>query len=219
MKIFFRMIQFSVIALFFIGCAKTEKIEMTSTTVGHSRITNFPLLSLLGDDYMTVPVGGTFTDPGANATIGGEPVSYTTEGSVDVSTAGVYSLTYIAKNSDGFSVSATRFVAVYSTDAGAAANDFSGNYRRPATGVVNTWIKLAPGVYKVINPGGAAGQGLIAILFNPTGTTIFIPEQPTNDGNTTSSNSETYTIGAPSTYSMRILNPGYGTAIRSFVKL
>ncbi|HOZ79037.1 MAG TPA: DUF5011 domain-containing protein [Ferruginibacter sp.] len=219
MKIFLKLVQFSVIALFITGCAKTEKIEMTSTSVGHSRITNFPLLSLLGDDYMAVPVGGTFTEPGADATIGGEAVAYTTEGTVDLTTAGVYALTYTAKNADGFSVSATRFVAVYSTDASAAANDFSGNYRRPATGVVNTWVKLAPGVYKVINPGGAPGQGLIAVLFNPTGTTIFIPEQPTNDGNTTASNSETYTVGTPSTYTMRILNPGYGTAIRSFVKL
>lgn len=218
MKIFLKLIQFSVIALMFSSCAKTEVIEETATTVGHSRITNFPLLSLLGDQYMAVAVGGTFTDPGADATIGGEAVAYTTDGSVDVNTAGVYALTYTAKNSDGFSVSAQRFVAVYDTDAGAAANDFSGTYLRPATGVTNTWTKLAPGVYKVFNPGGSAGQGLIAFIFNPTGTTIFIPEQPTNDGNTTASNSESYTIGNPSTYQMRILNPGYGTAIRTFVK-
>ncbi|MGE5108312.1 MAG: hypothetical protein ACM3H8_12250, partial [Sphingobacteriales bacterium] len=109
-------------------------------------------------------------------------------------------------------------VVVYSTDALAAAQDFSGNYLRSATGVTSVWTRIAPGVYSVFNPGGAAGTNLTAILFNPTGNIIFIPSQITNDGNTTSSSNEVYTPGNPTTYQLKILNPGYGTGLRTFIK-
>jgi hypothetical protein len=169
---------------------------------------------------MVVPLGGTFTDPGAEAKEAGATIQYTTTGTVNTAAVGVYKVTYTATNKDGFPASASRFVAVYSTDATAAGNDLSGTYLRAATGVNSFWTKLAPGVYKVDNPGGAAsGASLTVIVFNQTGLTVRAPSQPTNDGNVSSTQNEVYTLlPAPAQYVWRFNNPGYGTGLRTFVK-
>src|SRR3954447_20065348 len=151
-----KYIVFLCLSVSLLGCAKEEDIISTDTTVGHSRITYFPILTLKGEKYMAVPLGGTFTDPGASATEAGNAINVTVTGTVKTSTVGVYTLTYTATNRDGFSVSDTRTVAVYTTDASAAAHDLSGSYFRSATGVSASWAKIAPGVYVITNPGGAA---------------------------------------------------------------
>jgi hypothetical protein len=203
----------------FTSCDKDE-INNTDTQVGRSDVTFYPILTLNGSQYMAIPLNGTWTDPGAVAKEGATTIQYTTSGTVNVAAVGVYAITYTATNKDGFPASKTRFVAVYSTDATAASNDFSGTYLRAATGVNSFWTKIAPGVYKVDNPGGAAsGAGLSIIVFNSTGLTVKAPAQKTNDGNTSSTSSETYTLTpAPPKYSWVFNNPGYGTALRSFVK-
>jgi hypothetical protein len=200
------------------ACNKKDDFNYPEGTVGKSRITYFPILTLKGESVMTIPTGGTYTDPGAIAKEGANDIPYTTSGTVNTNTPGVYTVTYTAVNKDGFSSSVRRTVAVYTTDAGAAAQDLSGNYVRAATGAVAVWTKIAPGVYSVLNPGGAVGNGLVAITFNPTGYTFFIPPQITNDGNTTSSSNEVYTPGPPTTYTIKIINPGFGTGIRTFTK-
>jgi hypothetical protein len=208
-------------ACFISSCEKTEEIINTEDQVGHSRITFFPILTVKGDKYLPISVGGTFTDPGVEATEGGNAITATTAGTVDVNTPGVYTLTYTAVNKDGFSVSDTRNVIVYSTETSAAGNDFSGTYLRAATGETSTWTKIAPGVYTVLNPGGAAaGRSLMVVAINPTGYAIEIPEQTGSDGNTSASSDEVYTPGSPATYTWRYLNPGanYGTGLRIFVK-
>jgi len=204
---------------FLCSCNKEGNFNYPEGTVGISKITYFPILTMSGSDYVVVPVGGTYTEPGVTAKEGTSDLTVTTSGTVNTAVVGVYTLTYSAVNKDGFAASTTRTVAVYSTDASAAAHDLSGTYLRPATGVSNTWEKLAPGVYKVTNPGGAAsGGGLIVILFNATGFTIDIPSQTSSDGNTTSSTDEVYNNTTPATYAMKIVNPGYGPALRTFVK-
>lgn len=201
------------------GCAKEEDIISTDTHVGRSRITFFPVLTLKGEKYMVLPVGGTYTEPGSEAKEGSTPITPAITGSVKTTTPGVYTLTYTATNKDGFSVSTTRTVAVYSTDATAEANNLAGSYLRAATGVMAIWTKLAPGVYLINNPGGAAtGTGLNVIAFNPTGFTVNIPTQVSSDGNTSSSTNFTYTNGTPPSYTLVFNNPGYGTGVRTFVK-
>lgn len=188
--------------------------------VGISKITTYPIINVNGDAYVYVPKGGTYTDPGATAKAGTADVKVVATGLPDVNTPGVYTEYYTATNSDGFSASGSRTIAVYSTDASAASNDYSGSYLRAATGGVVTWTKVAPGVYYVDNPGGAIGVNLQVVLFNPTGSKIYIPEQIAG-GNPTSSTKESTTPGPNGTlsaYSMEIVNPGYGTSVRSFVK-
>lgn len=205
----------------FLAACNKDNINNTDDRVGISRVTHFPVLTMGGQRYMATPVGTPFVDPGVTAKEGSNTIPVTVSGNVNYNTPGVYNLTYTAINKDSFPASLTRTVVVYSTDAGAAAKDLSGNYARNTNGSVATWTKIAPGVYTVFNPGGAPGTNLTAVAINPTGNTIKIPSQITNDGNTTSSSTESYTPGAGSTpaqYSWVILNPGYGTGVRTFVK-
>ena len=206
-----------LMAVLFIACNKYD-IHNTDEQVGISKVTNFPILDFKGDQYMAIPVGSIFTDPGITAKEGTSEIVYTTSGSVNSNTVGVYLLTYSAVNKDGFPASISRAVAVYSTDAAAAANDFSGAYVRTSNGVPSTWTRIAPGVYIVLNPGGAPGFTTKVIVFNSTGNTLHIPSQTIDDGSAMTSSDEVYTSSSPSTYSWRIQNPGYGTGLRNFVK-
>jgi len=208
---------YSLIAVLFVACNKDE-IHNTEDKVGISRVTHFPVLTLNGDRYMTIEQGGSFTDPGIVATEGGADIPYTTEGSVNTGEVGVYDITYRAVNKDGFPASLTRTVIIYSTEASGAANDLSGTYVRTSNGISSTWTKIAPGVYTVFNPGGASGVSLTVVAFNQTGYTIHIPEQTIGDGSTMTSAQEVYSAGPPATYTWQILNPGYGTGLRTFVK-
>jgi hypothetical protein len=208
---------YSLLTVLFVACNKDE-IHNTDDKVGISRVTHFPVLTLNGDRYMTLEAGGTFTDPGIVATEGGATIPYTTEGSVNTGEVGVYDITYTAVNKDGFPASLTRTVVVYSTDPSAATNDLSGTYVRTLNGVESTWTKIAPGVYTVFNPGGATGVSLTVVVFNQTGSTIHMPEQTIGDGTTMTSAQEVYSAGPPATYTWQILNQGYGTALRTFVK-
>lgn len=209
-----------LVGMIMFSCNK-DSFNYPAGYVGTSKITYYPAVTLTGSTYMAVAKGSTYTDPGAAATAGGQSIKVTTTGTVNTSAVGVYLVNYTAINSDGFPATATRYVAVYSTDATAVNNDFSGSYLRAATGASAVWTKIAPGVYTISNPGGAVGVSLTVIAFNPTGNSITIPSQIAG-GNPTSSAQESTVAGAtPGTlasYKMQILNPGYGTSVRSFTK-
>jgi len=201
----------------FASCKK-DTINNTADKVGISKVTYFPILTMSGDNIIAVEMGSAFTDPGATAKAGESDVPVTATGSVNTSNPGVYTITYSAVNADGFSATTRRTVAVYSTSADAASHDLSGDYARTSNGSIASWTKIAPGVYKVFNPGGAPGTNLTVIVFNPTGYQIFIPEQVASDGSVTSSTNESYTNSTPPQYSWKIVNPGYGSGQRTFVK-
>lgn len=210
----------SSLTLLIVACNKND-IHNTDEEVGISRVTHFPELTLKGDKYTNVVLGTAFTDPGITAKEGSADIMYATTGSVNTNVPGVYKLTYSAVNKDGFPASIVRTVVVYSTDAGAAANDFSGTYLRTATGFSSSWSKLAPGVYLVSNPGGASvGTSTSVIVFNPTGNNIHMPSQPISDGSEMmTSSDEIYTQGSPAKYVWKILDaPTYGTGLRTFIK-
>lgn len=195
--------------------------------VGDSKITNYAVFTLKnsvtvnGLNYTLIAKGAAYSEPGVEAKSGTATLKVTTSGTVNTNTPGVYVISYAATNSDGFDAISQRFVVVYSTDATAAANDFSGNYARNTNGSIAVWTKLGAGVYSVNNPGGAPGTNLTVVVFNNTGSKVFIPEQESSDGSITSSDGETSVPGAGGTltqYSMIIVNPGYGAASRTFIK-
>ena len=207
----------SVFVLIISSCKKDDIIN-TPEMVGISKVTYYAVLTLTGDVIMAVPNGTPYAEPGVKAEAAGTDVPVTTSGTVDANTDGVYTLTYSAVNSDGYSASTTRTVVIYTTAADAAANDLSGNYARTNNGSVATWTKIAPGVYTVFNPGGAPGTNLTVVAINPSGFNISIPEQLASDGSPTSSSNESYTNSNPPMYTWKIVNPGYGTGLRIFVK-
>ncbi len=214
-----KKISIIILALFFliVSCNK-DKINNTDEQVGISKVTNYPIITVEGDNIIVLANGSSFTDPGVSAKAGTSDVPVTTDGSVNTLKDGIYTLKYSAVNTDGFSASASRTVVIYTTAADAASHDLSGTYVRTSNGSAASWTKIAPGVYKVFNPGGAPGTNLTVVAINPSGFTIDIPDQQASDGSITSSTDEVYTNSTPATYSWKIVNPGYGTALRIFVK-
>lgn len=215
-------LAFSLIALS--SCQKYE-VKNTANQVGISKVTFYPLVATSGDKIVAITQGQAYTDPGAKATVNGADVKYTTSTTITSSTApGVYEIDYTATNSDGFSANDWRLVVVIPTsvvsDPVIGANDFSGTYLRGSTGVTSTWKKIGVGTYTVENPGGAAtGAGLLSVVTNWSGTTIHMPNQPSPFfGGTIHTDTETYTVGSPSSYSWKFYATGYGVGLRSFVK-
>lgn len=123
-----------IIALLIIsGGIFTSCEDISSANV--SKVTDYPIIDVLGDDPMFIPLGGSYTDPGAVATEGENEIEYTTSAkgnfrgasSVDTNTADEYVVTYSAVNVDGFFGTATRKVIVYKT--GDLVNSIEGVYR------------------------------------------------------------------------------------------
>ncbi|WP_214227210.1 DUF5011 domain-containing protein [Pedobacter sp. B4-66] len=216
MKKYLNIIAIGILCMTLFSCKK-ESFNYPEGTVGSSKITVYPILTLKSDRFVAVPVGGTYTEAGADATIADAPVEVKIGGTVNAAAAGVYLLTYTATNSDGFSATLLRTVVVYDTKADAVGNDFSGSYLREATGEISEWTKIAPGVYVVSNPGGAAGAGGIEVaVINPTGFTISMPDQK-NETGSWGANSESYRSDGKQ-YSWAVENATYGKQLRTFVK-
>jgi Bacterial surface protein, Ig-like domain len=222
MKINISLFFFSLLLLLGISCNKKDDFNYPKDTVGSSKIVYFPLISTNGEKVMAVTQNGTYTDPGATATVNGVAAEFTTDGAVDTGTPGIYTIIYTAKNAEGFSKTDWRMVVVVPTAAAndpvVAANDFSGVYLRGATGVTSTWQKVANGVYKVENPGGSSGVGLYVVVTNYSGTDIEIPDQNAPDFGEVSSTNASYSVGPPASYSWIFNAGGYGAGVRSFVK-
>jgi hypothetical protein len=197
--------------------------ERDLETEGLSRITNYPVMTMLGDEWVVVMQGGTYTDPGATATIAGQPVEVsitqmpTPNQMPDPNVPGVYVTTYTATNEDGYSISITRKIGVISP--AAAAQDLSGQYKRNAgAGGISTITRLGPGFYQTDNVGGVAqpGPATTVKFFHYEGNTLNGPPQDVG-GSEFSVIDGTVTPGV--SYSWVVINPGYGDALRTFEKL
>jgi hypothetical protein len=162
-----------------------------------------PTVTLNGDDQITIECGTPFTDPGATATVCGNPISVTTSGTVDVHTPGVYSITYSA-TANGQTTTATRIVTVEAdntaptitlnganpltvechttfTDPGAVAHDAcAGNFAATASGSVDA---NAVGqyiiTYNATDPTGHAAQPVTRTV-NVVDTTAPVVTAPAN---------------------------------------
>ena len=103
-------------------------------TANVSKVTNYPIITVLGDDPIFVAKGGTFTDPGAVAKEGANEIPYTTTttgnyrggSSVNTNIIDGYTLAYSATNVDGFKASSLRNVWVYNN--GDLVNSIEGIY-------------------------------------------------------------------------------------------
>lgn len=211
-----RLQYFLFLSLVVIGCTKEESVKITDTEVGHSRIIFFPSIAIKGEHLIILQQGGTFTDPGATATLNGEAAEFSVEGTVTTATPGVYNLVYEAKNAEGYSATDFRTVVVIGNDV--ATKDLSGKYLRAATGTITTWTRTAPGVYTVENPGGAGvGAGLTVTAVNYTGNKIAIPKHFSPDMGLVSSSTESYDP-ATGTIKYVFAAGGYGSFLRTFVK-
>lgn len=125
--IFLIMIAFVIVST---SCSKTLDSE------GISRITEYPVFTIVGDEVIAYPLGTSYVDPGATATVGGADVDVklSVEGrytgykgtSVNTDVADEYSVIYSAVNNDDIEVTATRTVMV--TNNGDLVNSIEGAY-------------------------------------------------------------------------------------------
>jgi hypothetical protein len=200
-------------SFFLLSCEKEDETEHIS------KVTTYAVVKLKGEEWVALPQGGTYTDAGAEATIGEKPVEITTTytpSAPNPDVPGVYVITYTATNEDGFSASVTRKVGVISP--ATAAMDLSGSYKRNAGAEgISTVTKLAPGLYQTDNVGGVAegGPATTVKFFHYEGDKLYGPPQNVQ-GSTFSVVDGTVKPGV--SYSWVVINSGYGDAMRTFVK-
>jgi hypothetical protein len=202
----------AIALLMMAGCEREFDSE------GVSRITTYATFKMEGKVWNRVTQGGAWTDPGVTAKEGESDIEVTVGGDVvDVNTPGAYAISYTATNKDGFSSTLYRYVGVISPNV--EGIDISGAYKRNAGALgVSTVTKIDENLYTSDNVGGVAVGG-------PTTTVYFyhydegLLAVPSQDvlGSTFACTDATINVGV--SYSWAVINPGYGTVLRTFEKL
>ncbi len=182
-----------------VSCEYFQSPDDTAT-VREGFIT-FPAVTLNGDRFITIPVGGSFDDPGVVATLGSKDVSgdVVVTGQIDPSTPGVYTLDYsvsVVNELDEVSAaSQQRFVAVISESVSNV--DLSGQWNGDGTAAVPSWNQAATvtrisGSWYSIDKALASGNNL-SIFFAVVGggaegvsDKIVVPDQGSPFGNVNS---------------------------------
>lgn len=205
----YMILSFALLSLLVTGCKK-------ETTKDVSKVLKVPFITLKGNKVVAIPVGGSYTDAGAEYT--GEDGQVTllaaSSNTVDVTKPGLYFVTYKKTSASGlYNTEVVRYIAVTSVN---NPVDRSGTYNRPATGVDCFVKKVGNGIYEVTNPGGAAAGVDVVVYFVETGLNTFVcPPQPTTAGTF----SVIEIVFTDSGSSWKAVNTGYGTATRTFVKV
>lgn len=108
-KILFYTLMFCLATVGFTSCSDDD--ELTD-----SKVTYYATLEIQGDELTLVPLGTNYVDAGCKGVINGEDCTsgIVTTGleDVDSNTPGLYNVTYTYTNTEGYSSSATRTVAV-----------------------------------------------------------------------------------------------------------
>jgi hypothetical protein len=156
----------------------------------------YPSLTLKGAAQMTINVGGSFEDPGFDATLGQDDVKDQVEitGSVDASKPGIYPINYALSVTneldDQSTVTATRFVAVVNEEIDDI--DLSGTYLGDGSAISGAWNLNATvsstgrGWYQV-DRALASGNNLSIFFAIVDKSTLIVPNQssPFGSVNTT----------------------------------
>jgi hypothetical protein len=208
--------QLKYIAIVFV--AFLWSCEITKDTEGISRITYYPLITLKGQQWNTVAQGSTFTDPGVTALEGDTQIEVKVSGSVNTAVPGVYTIQYDAVNKDGYPATEYRYVGVIAP--AVAGIDITGSYKRNAgAGGISKVTKISNNLFYADNVGGVAAADInpglgVYFYFYDVGK-LGVPYQLT-PGNAFDCTNESIIVGV--SYSWVVVNSGYGTALRTFVK-
>jgi hypothetical protein len=197
------------------------------SSMGVSTVVTYPTMALKGDVALTIPVGGTYVEKGCVVMEGTADKSslIKIQGTVNNAVPGVYTITYVYKNegkiykSDSLTLKARRYVGVISP--AASAMDISGQYKRNAGvfGVATVAKTTYPGLYINNNPGGAAVDNIFVYMFQPTPTIVTVPSQDSSVSEFACTGGVYDATGASPLFKWVCVNSGYGTAVRTFVKL
>lgn len=197
------------------GSLLTACKKETTNNVSKTVKVSYPEITLNGAELVKVAVGATYTDAGAKLKddISGKITDIQpTSSNVNTANPGLYTVNFTAANENGFETSVTRLVAVTSVN---NAIDYSGTYLRTATGEKAFVTRVAAGVYKVVNPGGATIGRATTVYFVETSPDVFVaPNQPSDAGTISVINIKFTSTGA----TWNVLNVLYGTGQRVFIK-
>ena len=129
-KIFLYGLLFFTASLGLTSCSKDQHTD--------TRVTNYIILTINGDEVVYVNAGDTYVDAGCKAEAAGQDVSdkIVTTNPVDTKVIGPYTVTYKATNEDGFSSSANRYVYVGEPLVGTVS---PGSYRQNSAGTITKW--------------------------------------------------------------------------------
>ena len=129
-KIFLYGLLFFTASLGLTSCSKDQHTD--------TRVTNYIVLTITGDEVVYVNAGDTYVDAGCKAEAAGQDVSdkVVTTNPVDTKVIGPYTVTYKATNEDGFSSSANRYVYVGEPLVGTVS---PGSYRQNSAGTITKW--------------------------------------------------------------------------------
>lgn len=205
------------------SCKKKDEAVSETVEVKYTEIT------LKGNEYVSVPVGGTYSDPGATAK---DPY----DGSVkdispleggdapDYSTPGMYPVIYEATNKYGFKSQKVRWIAVTNVS---SSEDVSGVYRRSTNKGPMNVVKVATGIYYSDNVGGVPVAGSNPVIADPgfvyktyfvqtNDTTIIVPVQPWIAGDIYCNSTKLRKSSSDTTIAWIVRNSSFGTALRTF---
>jgi hypothetical protein len=190
--------------------------EPDKVTEGISDITFFPVITMKGEQWDQVPLGTKYTDPGVESKENADVITTKITGAVDETKAGVYTIRYDAVNKDGYASTEYRYVGVI--DPAVAGTDISGTYKRNAgeMGISNV-TKVSGNLYHTDNIGGVAipNAGLGVYFYHYAKGKLGVPFQLTPGNSFEASNGA---IVEGTQYSWSVINAGYGTAVRTFIK-
>ena len=132
---------------------------------------------------------------------------------------GVYTITYVSEpNKDGFTSEIYRYVGVIAPAVAGTAFDLTGNYQRTAGDKgISVVTKIANNLYFADNVGGVktTNPSLGVYFYHYDVGKIGAPYQLT-PGNAFETTNGSVVVGV--SYSWVVMNPGYGTALRTFIK-
>jgi Domain of unknown function (DUF5011) len=210
-KIVYRILLAALPVLIIAGCKK-------ETTADVSKVVkvSYPEITLNGPALVVVATGGTYTDAGAKLKddITGAITDIQPDNNpVNTAQPGLYVVTFSAKNANGFETTASRLVAV--TGVTGTVNR-QGTYLRTATGENCYITRIAEGVYELKNPAGFSGSRDTKVYMVETTLNVYsCPPQPTADFGTMSVINISFNATG---VTWNVVNPGFGTGTRTFIK-
>lgn len=176
-----------------------------------------PTITLIGDPVVILNVGDPYTDQGATYydSLYGDngTISSTTEISTDEE--GFYVVVYTATNRYEFEGSGTRLVAVTAVS---DALDISGSYFHAQRGGTSEVTKIGRGVFQTDNISGGTSLLEPAYFMFTGDSSMIMPPQVLPESGPAEFSDAAYDFTPPGSYTYAILNPGYGSAPRLFVK-
>lgn len=197
-------------ALVITGCKKD-----TTANVSKAVEVSFPEITLNGNPLIVIATGAAYTDAGAKLKddiTGAITDIQPTSSNVNTALPGLYLVNYSAANANGFETAATRVVVVTSV---ASLINRTGTYLRTATGVNCFITKISEGVYQLKNPAGFSGSPNTIVYMVETAPNVYrCPPQPSDFGTLSVININFTATGV----TWNVINPGFGTGTRTFVK-